>query len=59
MFKYLYLIFRLFKCPHKYIFIKTVKVYKEENYKVNDIPKYVVYVTQCCKCGKLQNTKID
>jgi len=56
--KYLYLIFRLFFCPHKYHQIATAEA--TFSYKENPEKKYVRrfdYICQCNYCGKIKTFK--
>ncbi len=45
--KYLYLILRLFKCPHKWQFIKYYDTYGASKYPITITRFY-----ECVKCGK-------
>jgi hypothetical protein len=53
--KYLYLILRLFFCPHKYKLINTIDVWGNPNAKY---PKSVKMVYECTKCGKVGVTDV-
>jgi len=50
--KHLYLLFRLFKCPHKYNILKGEQVVKKD--------KIIAfkYFLQCSKCGKITKSII-
>lgn len=45
--KHLYLIFRLFKCPHKYKILNGQQIIKKNKLKA------FKYFLQCQKCGKI------
>lgn len=51
--KYLYSIFRLFFCPHKYELVKEVKFYDDPN----QLPTRSVRIKSCVKCGKEKSFK--
>lgn len=53
--KYLYLIFKLFKCSHKYQQIDKISEYRRVD---NSIVSYT-FVNRCIKCGKITSTKVD
>ena len=48
--KWLYRIFRLFKCKHKYVLIQIVNLIEYEG----SLPHGAKYVTKCCRCGKIK-----
>lgn len=48
--RYLYFIFRLFKCPHKYNILKGEAVYKRKRLKAYK------YFLQCKRCGNIKKT---
>lgn len=52
--KYLYLIFRLFKCPHKF---KLAEEYKATKIGTTQV-MLVVRVYECTKCGKAETLEI-
>lgn len=53
--KYLYLIFRLFKCPHKDAIINKLKVTHKDDY---DLKEDLVFICRCSKCGRIKETRI-
>jgi len=51
--KYLYLIFRLFKCPHKWQRYSEVNIWEDGK----DMPSNRIFVTKCARCGNIKKTK--
>ena len=51
--KYLYLIFRLFKCPHKWQPYNTVNMWEDGK----NMPSNKIFVFKCSKCGNIKKTK--
>lgn len=49
--KWLYRIFRLFKCPHRYEHVSKIMEHLET---VKEAPHAYVYVSRCRRCGKLR-----
>lgn len=50
--KYLYFIFRLFKCPHKYIILANSCYAIEKKHKIVAFKYYM----KCSRCGKIKIT---
>ena len=50
--KYLYGIFRLFKCPHKYEILSGAALTRKKSKKVYAYK----YFLKCSKCGKIKKT---
>lgn len=51
--KYLYYILRLFFCPHKWKFIKSINIIDENNNPLgNDM------ACQCQRCGKFKSWRV-
>lgn len=59
--RFLYLVLRLFKCPHKYIPLringrrKVLSFYEDKN-----VPDTYIYTTtpkECIRCGKVKDFK--
>jgi hypothetical protein len=52
--KYLYLIFRLFKCPHKW-----AEHYKQDiTRRTDERTIATVYILQCKRCGDMKDHKV-
>lgn len=58
MFKYLYLIFRLFKCPHKWKTIEVELVFEDYKEREDGFYLYKIAYCSCTKCGKLKVFKL-
>jgi hypothetical protein len=50
--KYLYLMCRLFKCPHKYHIVETM------NCTLDGRPDGAMFVSRCSRCGKIVKKKV-
>lgn len=49
--KYLYLLFRLFKCPHTWKTL-AIKPVQDSDQQENNLYAYKIVYCECIKCGK-------
>jgi hypothetical protein len=52
--KYLYLIFRLFKCPHKWMQEERI----DKTRKFDSSIVSIIFVLKCTKCGRMKNHEV-
>jgi len=53
--KWLYRIFRLFVCPHKYAVIQKVGVFSNDR---DTLPFGAKFIVQCKRCGKIKTHRV-
>lgn len=52
--KWLYRIFRLFVCPHKYTIVEEIKLYCGDSI----LPAGTKFIIQCKRCGKIKSHRV-
>ena len=57
--KYLYLILRLFFCPHKWVDMGNTRTAHWYGYRNEKNPYKTTALFQCVKCGKTKSMRIE